>query len=564
MYILGVNCYSHDSSVCLIKDGKPIIAIEEERFSREKHTSEFPINALNYCFSETGIKPSQIEHIGYSSKLFIGLPRRVFYFFRYLPDYISQIRRKDRNNKISSWFSMLRLPRLLREKCGNSFTFHFIDHHMAHAASAFLVSPFKESAILTIDGVGEIATTVLAFGKNNSIIPLKRYNYPHSLGFLYGAITQFLGFKSDCDEGKVMGLAAYGKPKYLPAFEKIVWLNSNGEFKLNLKYFNFQRGDSIWFSNKITFLLGPPRKSEEPIKQRHADIAASIQFTLEKAVLNIANQLYKVTKSKNLCIAGGVGLNCLMNSALLKNSPFKNIFIQPAANDGGTSLGCAYYIYNVLLNQPRDYIMKNAFLGSSYIDEEYKRVFRKFNLSYKYHKNISRVSAQLLAQGKIIGWFQGRMEFGPRALGNRSILADPRNAKMKEILNRKVKHRESFRPYAPSILEEKCGEYFSGNCSSPFMLRVYDVLSEKKGKIPGVTHIDGTARIQTVALKENPKFYALIKEFGKITDIPLLLNTSFNLEDKPIVCSPEDAVESFLKSDMDCLVLGNFITEKNG
>ncbi|MEW6189876.1 MAG: carbamoyltransferase C-terminal domain-containing protein, partial [Actinomycetota bacterium] len=406
-------------------------------------------------------------------------------------------------------------------------------------------------------------STLLACGEGNRIEVLKRIKNPHSLGSLYTVVTAYLGFKPNSDEGKVMGLAPYGGPTYLQNFREIVQLNECGEFKIDLSYFTYHILGGYGVSPKFLKLFGSAREPESEIHERHEDIAWALQKVTEEAALHLANHLYSITGEKNLCVAGGVGLNSVMNAAFLRESPFEHIFIQPAANDAGTSLGCALYIWHMLLGRERNYIMEHAYYGPEFSNDEIKRTLENHGVPHSYIENPARIGAELVARGKIVGWFQGRMEAGPRALGNRSILADPRDPNMKDILNKKVKHRESFRPFAPSVLEECAREYFDDYYPSPFMLLVLPIKESKKGMIPAVCHVDGTGRLQTVTGEENPVYWELINEFKKITGIPLVLNTSFNVRGQPIVMSPADALECFLSTQLDCLIMGNYLSEKD-
>ena len=564
MYILGLNCHLHNASVSLVKDGQLIAAAEEERFSRIKYDGNFPMQSLNFCLEKEKISLKEIHHIGFYWRPWLGIPRRIFIALRYLPHTLSflgphQIPR----GTVRIWKSHLAIASVLKN-LGYRNKFYFIPHHLAHAASTFLVSPFEEAAILSVDLAGEIHSTYFGKGEGNQISELSTIKYPHSLGILYAAITQYLGFQPNADEYQVMGLASYGKPRYYDKFKQIVILLPHGGFKLDLDYFIHHWGGDRWYSKKFEELFGPAYvKGEDILKQRFVDIAASCQKILEESIFHILRHLYKKTKCENLTMAGGVALNSTMNGKILENTPFKRLYIQPASFDAGTSLGSALYIYNVLLNRNRSFQMEHAYWGPEFASSQYQMALQSSGLSFRYEENIIGESARFLSQGKIIGWFQGRMEWGPRALGNRSILADPRKKEMKDILNKRVKFRASFRPFAPAVLEENANEYFEMKTDiSPFMLLVYRVKPSKRAMIPAVVHIDGTARVQTVNRQTNPFFWELLKEFQKITGIPVLLNTSFNLKGEPIVCTPEDAILSFKRSNMDYLVLGNFIAWK--
>ncbi len=560
MYILGISCFYHDAAAALLKDGVILAAAAEERFTRQKHCLEFPHHAIKFCLDYAGITAEQLDYVGFYEKPLLKFERIILSHINTFPHSLRSF--------------LYAIPLWLRQKLWiksiiqKELKFHgnviFVEHHLAHAASAFLVSPFDEAAIITVDGTGEWATTACGYGSSSEIKLIKEIQFPHSLGLLYSAVTAYLGFRVNNCEGKVMGLAAYGKPKYYDKFRKLIEIKEDGSFRLDLSYFAYHYRLEM-FNLKFRELFGEPRAPEKEITQRDVDLAATLQKILEECLIKISENLYQVIGMRKLCIAGGVGLNSVANGRILAETPFEEIFIQPGAGDDGTSIGVAAYIYSTLLKNGRNYIMKDAYLGPSYSTEEVKKflqgkeeaVFQAYSTS----ELIEKV-AKLLSQGKIVGWFQGRMEFGPRALGARSILADPRNPKMKDILNEKVKHRESFRPYAPSVILEEAKEYFELECASPFMLLVASVREDKKRIIPAVTHVDGTARIQTVSRKENTLFYELIQKFKDITGVPMILNTSFNVRGEPIVCNPEDAYQCFLKTEMDFLVMENILIEK--
>jgi carbamoyltransferase len=439
----------------------------------------------------------------------------------------------------------------------------FIRHHLSHAASAFLASPFEEAAIFTADGVGEWATMSLGVGKGKEIRIFKEIHFPHSLGLLYTAVTTYLGFEALRGEGKVMGLAAYGEPCYVNKFKEMVTVKPDSSFMIDQRFFGFNKGSRM-YSHRLIRTLGKDRKLQDKIEQRHCDIAASLQKFTEDTLITIARNLYNDTKIDKLCLAGGLFLNCVVNSKILENTPFKEIFIQPAAGDSGGALGVASYIYHSILKNERNYMMSDAYLGPDFSTNQMKRALSNNGVNFKEFndEDLFKYIAEKISQNKIVGWFQGRMEFGPRALGNRSILANPCNPRMKDLLNEKVKKRESFRPYAPAVLEEEVSEFFKAKQFSPFMLLAANVKEDKKAVIPAVTHIDGTARVQTVSKNINPKLWQLIKEFENITGVPVIINTSFNLRGEPIVCTPEDAIDVFRRSQMDCLVLGNYVAER--
>lgn len=570
MKILGISSFSHESSCSLISDEGIQGVFEEERFNRIKHTWEFPKQALQECLSQTDTPIEAIDHFTFFWNPQEEIVRNIGHFIKFFPASINLLQSKAVHNglpfidrirsktniarNIRSQFQLPQLPKV-----------HFIEHHLCHAASAFFVSEFDEAAILTIDGRGESTTTLLALGRGNKIQKLSEIRVPHSLGHLYAAITSYLGFKPFSDEWKVMGMSAYGKPTYVEEFKNLVRLKKNGRFELNLKYFQFHtHGQERWVSPQFINQFGRPRLSHETLEQKHYDIAYALQKLIEETGVALANALYKLTQQPNLCLTGGVALNCLMNRAIIEQTPFKKIFIQPIANDAGTSLGSALYFYHQILNKPRKFLFDSVYLGPGYSTDEVKKSLDQHKMKYYRSKDVCQETAQFLQQGKIVGWFQGRMEAGPRALGHRSILADPRDPNIKDRLNLIVKKRESFRPFAPSVLEERVHEYFlmPKDQLSPYMILVGDVREEKKPFLPAVTHADGTARVHTVNKRSNPKFWQLIYEFEQLTRMPIVLNTSFN-DNEPIVCTPEDALKCFQQTDIDALVLEDFIVTKH-
>jgi len=561
VYILGISGFQHDAAACLIKDGELIGAAEEERFSRVKHVGGIPHQAIKFLLLEAKINFNQLDHIGFYWDPWLWLRKRILH--------------RTKTFFVSPFFSIADVINiayqgalsLLELNMLNSadVKVHLINHHLAHAASAFFVSQFENAAILSIDFFGEDATTLLAVGNKNKIKKITEIKYPHSLGALYAAITQYLGFQPAEDEYKVMGLASYGKPTYYDELKAIVKSVGQGKFKLNLSYFNYHLTGSSRFqyvSKKFIEKFGPARASNDKITEFHQDIACSLQKILEEIVAEIVAYLHQVTGLENLCIAGGVGLNCAMNGRLLQESAFKNIFVQPAANDAGCAMGCCYYIYHQILDRPRKYALKDAFLGPSFTNEQVKHELVANKLTFEYHDNIEEIAANLLANGSIIGWFQGKMEWGPRALGNRSILANPIEQDMQDKVNRCIKYREGFRPFAPAVLQEKTKDFFEIEAPSPYMLFLSRVKSAAANKIPAVTHVDGTARVQTVEQSTNPRFWKLINEFQKKTSIPVLLNTSFNVKGEPIVCSPKDAIRCFFSTGLDYLIIENYLIKK--
>ncbi len=559
MNILGISCFHHDSSACLItKDN--IYAAQEERFNRSKYSEVFPSNAIRFCLKAANIKFRDIDYVGFYERPYLKFKRVVLNYLKTypfsLPNFLTSM---------PQWLDQrLIFPLLLKEEFGEEKIILYGKHHLSHAASSFLVSPFSKAAILTVDGIGEYTSATYGIGKGNKIFLLKEMCYPNSLGFLYSIITAYLGFRVFSGEGKVMALAQYGEPEYVEHFKKeVVDIKEDGSFSLNPDYFWFNRGNRM-YSNKFVKVFGPPRREGDIIKQRHYNMAATLQNITEEILIKMARFVYSETKVDKLCAAGGVFLNVTANTRILQETPFNEIFVQPAAGDAGTSLGVAKYIQHSLFNIDRDYIMTTAYLGPEFSNSEISNYLTKEGIRYTEFEDVDLVKyiARQIYDNKIVGWFQGRMEWGPRALGNRSILANPCNPEMKDILNYKVKHREPFRPYGISILREELSDFFSLDIDSPFMLFVGKVRPSKKSMIPSALHVDETSRIQTVTRSENGIYYELIKEFRKISGVPLIINTSFNDKGKPIVCSPKDACECFFNTKMDFLVLGNCVIKK--
>ena len=566
MYTLGISCYYHDSSAAILKDGKVIAAVEEERFSRKKFDDGFPKQAINWCLKESGISPENIDSVAFYDK-------PVLKFERLLDNYIAVAPRGLYSflDVIPKWLHKRLwvkddISKHLKDFNGEII---FPEHHMSHAAHAFFTSPFNEAAILTVDGVGEWTTASFGTAHDITIKLTNDIRWPHSVGLFYSAFTYFLGFKVNEGEYKLMGLSAYGKPKYYDLIMRnLVDVKNDGSVHLNMKYFSFTY-DKVMTNQKFSDLFGiPPRKEDTRAEQIHYDIAASAQLVLEEILLKMVNHVYKKTSMKNLCFGGGVALNGVANYRILKEGPFENIHIPPSPGDGGSAIGCAQYSFYCHDKNKRkiednvERIKNNIFMGPSYSNDEIKLFLDRNKIQYEFLETNSllQTTAQLIAESNVVGWYQGKMEWGPRALGNRSILADPRNAKMKDILNEKIKHRESFRPFAPCILEEHLSEYFDINIPSPYMLMVAPV--KKPKKIPAVTHVDGTSRLQTVSKNINSLFYNLITEFYKISDVPVLINTSMNVRGEPIVNTPEQAYNMIIKTDMDYIVLGNYIIKK--
>ena len=562
MYNLGISCYYHDSAAALLKDGHVIAAVEEERFSRKKFDDGYPKMAIDWCLNECAISPEQIDSVAFYDK-------PILKFERLLDNYIAVAPRGMYSflDTIPKWLhKRLWIKNEIKNHLkGFNGNIIFPEHHMSHAAYAFYTSQFDESAILTIDGVGEWSTASFGIAKNNKIQLTNDIRWPHSLGLFYSAFTYFLGFRVNEGEYKLMGLSSYGKPKYYDLIkENLIDVKNDGSIHLNMKYFAFTY-DKVMTNENFAQLFGiPPRKEDQKTEQTHYDIGASAQKVLEDVLLKMVNHIHSKTKMKNLCIGGGVALNGVANYKVLKNGPFDNVHIPPSPGDGGSAVGCAQYLYFVHNNKKRiiennhsKLIQENVYVGPSYSNEKIIKFLDSNNIKYeKFEKqSLLKKTAQLISTGNIVGWYQGKMEWGPRALGNRSILADPRNASMKDILNEKIKHRESFRPFAPSVLEEYASEYFDIDVPSPYMLMVAKV--KKPEIIPAVTHVDGTGRLQTVSNYANPLYYDLINEFFKITGVPVIINTSMNVMGEPIVNTPEQAYQMIVKTDMDCLVLGN-------
>ena len=570
MYNLGISCYYHDSAAALLKDGIVIAAVEEERFSRKKFDDDFPKKAIQWCLDETKIKPYQIDSVAFYDK-------PVLKFERLLDNYIAVAPRGLYSflDTIPKWLHKRLWVKNDIKKSLKGFKGDIIfpDHHMSHAAHAFYTSPFDEAAILSVDGVGEWTTASFGIAKNNSIKLSNDIRWPHSLGLLYSAFTYFLGFKVNEGEYKLMGLSAYGKPRYYDLIlDNLVDVKDDGSIHLNMKYFAFTY-DKVMTNKKFSELFGVlPRKKDEKMEQIHFDLGASIQKVLEEIILKMAKHIHEKTGMKNLCYGGGVALNGVANYRLLQEGPFENIFIPPSPGDAGSAVGCAQYAYyihhkNISKNTKQDSsqkIRENVYTGPEYTDEEIKEFLDSKDINYETfdRESLLQNTAKLITEGNIVGWYQGKMEWGPRALGNRSILADPRNEKMKEILNEKIKHRESFRPFAPSIMEEHISDYFEMDIPSPYMLMVAKI--KQPEKIPAVTHVDGTGRLQSVSKDSNPLYYDLINEFYKITNVPVIINTSMNVMGEPIVNTPEQAYNMILKTDMDCIVLGNNIIFAKG
>lgn len=575
MYILGLNAFHGDSSVCILKDGKVIAALEEERIRRIKHWAGFPSEAVKYCLKDAGISLNDIDHITISRDPSANVIKKVMHT---LKNRISVSTILDRYNNSKSIKSV---KTQLAEELGvpeNTIRaeVHNIEHHRSHIGSTFFASPFKRSAILSIDGFGDFTSTMTAVGNDNNVEVLSSVHFPHSAGIFYTAFTQFLGFQKYGDEYKVMGLAPYGNPKYVDKIKDVIEFTTDGLFKLNLSYFKHHKnGVSMsWeggeptienlFSDYMIEKFGTARSNNEELTPYHKDIASSVQHVMEELYFHILNHLYKQTNADDLCIAGGVAQNSVANGKILRNTPFKNIYIPPAGHDAGTSIGSALYFYNHIMKQKRVAPIFSGAMGSHFSENEIERylISQKVNFTKAGDEEIYNRITDCIIDGGVVGWFQGRAEFGPRALGHRSIIVDPRRPDAKDILNKKIKRRESFRPFAPSVLKEFSSEYFVGADDVPFMEKVYPIKEEMRSKIPAVTHVDGTGRLQTVDADFEPKYHALISTFYKKTGVPMVLNTSFN-ENEPIVNTPQEALDCFLRTKMDMLVLENFIVTRS-
>src|ERR1051325_7076035 len=572
MYILGINAYHGDAAAAIVKDGRLIAAVEEERFNRFRHSAGFPEQAIRYCLDAAGITLADLDHVGISrdpsahlhKKILFAATRVASLAKHQIMDRLGNAAKvRDLKDELARVFDVSK--KSLRAR------FHNVEHHRAHLASCFFVSPFERAALLSIDGFGDFISTMWAMGEENSIEVLGHVEYPHSTGIVYTATTQFLGFPHYGDEGKVMGLAPYGQPRFIDEFRDIIRTEENGRFRLNLDYFRHHAEgvEMTWgqgspvigrvFSDAFAHLFRPPRMPGTALTDRERDIAASLQLRVEEVGFHILNHLHEQTALTDLGLAGGVAYNSVLNGKILLNTPFKRVFVQPAAGDSGTALGVCYQIYNGLLKGEHRNVMTGAYTGPEFSNEQIRTVLDESGFAFECYTDaeLTKHAAQDIAAGLVVGWFQGRMEFGPRALGNRSIVVDPRRAEMKEVLNDRIKKREPFRPFAPSILEERVVDYFEQTHPAPTMLMVYQIKEERRKEIPAVTHVDGSGRLQTVSRRVNDRYYQLISDFNELTGVPVVLNTSFN-ENEPIVCTPEQAIDCFKKTRMDVLYLGNY------
>jgi carbamoyltransferase len=591
MDILGISCYFHDASAAIIRDGQLIAAAEEERFSRKKHDYEFPASAIDFCLKTAGIAAGDLDHVVFFEKPFVKFERLLLASMQSFP----ASHRVFREAMVTWLGDKLWVRHLIQKRLGiPASKILFSEHHLSHAASAFFCSPFEEAAVLTVDGVGEWTTASLGVGKGTDLRLVKEIRFPHSLGLLYSAFTAFLGFEVNEGEYKVMGMAPFGSPRYVDEVRKLLRVHADGSFELDMDYFTFHRSTTQTFSPKFVTLFGSPRDpaanfftgssgypsyfGEKPANydalarenERYADIAASIQVVIEETLLTMARAAHRETGLDKLCLAGGVALNSVANSRILRETPFEELYIQPAAGDGGGAVGAALYGYHAVLGQPRGFVMEHAAWGQAHDAAAIEGFLRAANIPHERIEHEDRLIERVvdrLQAGKVVGWSQGRFEWGPRALGHRSILADPRQPDMKDIVNTKIKFREPFRPFAPSALVERAEEYFvlpdaARHYPARFMLYVVDVREDKRALVPAITHVDGTGRLQTVRRDTNPRYHKLISTFAEATGVPMVLNTSFNLRGEPIVNTPAEAHHTFTQSGMDVLVLGDYLVEK--
>lgn len=570
MFILGISCYYHDSSAALLKDGIVIAAAEEERFTRKKHDHSFPLYSIQYCLKKAGITIQEIDHVAFYEKPFLKFERLLYQHLHSFP-----LSFKTWLTSTPSWINeKLRLPKTLKKKLKYKGDIFFIDHHLSHAASTFLVSPFQEATIVTIDGVGEWLTTTIGHGKGTDIHLSHGLHFPHSVGLLYSTVTAYLGFSVNNSEYKVMGLAAYGemdrsRNHFYQKLKQTLDLKSDGSFHFDMSYFKFHYSSRMPTSKFCKLLGGPVSPRDAKMTQRHKDISAAVQLLTEDIVTKILHHAHSLHPSKNIVIAGGVALNSVFNGKILKATPFQNIWIQPNASDGGTSIGAASFAYHSILGHPRNFHQKDAFLGPSFSSSEIQIFLNEHNIIHSKFQNQSDLiskTAQMIHKNQVVSWFQKGLEWGPRALGARSILASPCNSEAKELLNAKVKHREKFRPFAPVVCADDAPTFFE--CDDPvpeptdFMLMVYPVKPQWQNQIPSVTHVDGSGRLQTIRKEQNPLYHDLIKQFGKLSGIPILINTSFNIRGEPIVTTPLDAFKCMMGTGIDCLVMDQFLIKR--
>jgi carbamoyltransferase len=591
LYILGISAYYHDSAACLVRDGQIVAAAQEERFTRKKHDSDFPARAVEFCLRQAGIESEEVDFVAFYDKPLLKFERLLETYIDYAPRGLRSFLKA-----MPLWLrEKLWTREQVAEQAGYGGKVLFTEHHESHAASAFFPSPFETAAVLTMDGVGEWATSSYGYGRGNELHLLKELHFPHSLGLLYSAFTYYTGFRVNSGEYKVMGLAPYGEPRYVrQILDEVVDLREDGSLRLNMKYFNFAHGLTMTSAAFDELFGGAPRRPESELTQREMDLARSVQEVTEEAMLRMARHVRRETGERNLCLAGGVALNCVGNGRILREGIFERVWIQPAAGDAGGSLGAALSVWYQYLGHERRVAdvcgghadgMRGSYLGPAYTNEEILAFLETTGARYSLMRRdeLAETVARRLADEKVVGWFQGRMEFGPRALGARSILGDPRSPRMQSQMNLKIKFRESFRPFAPSVVRERVADFFELDADSPYMLLVAPVrehlrramtdeeerlfgvekLNVPRSTIPAVTHVDYSARIQTVRREDNAAYYDLIASFGRLTGCPVLVNTSFNVRGEPIVCTPEEAYTCFMRTEMDCLVLGDFLLEKS-
>ena len=578
--IVGINAYHGDASAAFMADGRLVAAAEEERFNRIKHCAGFPTEALSYVVKASGAPPREVRTLAVARDPWARFFRKAWLGLRMPANAASRLKAQG---------TFATIEETVADALGNDrnpIDVYRVEHHKAHLASSFFVSPFDEAALFSVDGLGDFASTMWGVGRGNRINTLGAVAFPHSLGLAYTALTQYLGFPKYGDEYKVMGLASYGEPEFLDLMREMVVAppRDRMEFELSHDYFTHHRSGvkTAWesgeptvgrlFSERLVERLGAVRAPDEPLARRHHNVASSMQARLDEVVLDRLRTLQRITKLRKLCLAGGVAFNCVTNGKIINQTGFDEVYIQSAAGDAGLAIGAAMYVWHQVLGHPRSFVMEHSYWGPGFSESEIREAIRERAAELEHagcrvcnvanEDALRRLTAAEIARGRVVGWFQGRMEWGPRALGNRSILCDPRRADMRDILNLKIKRREPFRPFAPSILEEAAGDYFRQSQPSPFMLMAHDVRPEKRCQIPATTHVDGTGRLQTVNEQQNPSFYKLIREFGRQTRIPALLNTSFN-ENEPIVCRPQEALDCFLRTKMDLLVLGNFVIRRD-
>lgn len=586
VYVMGISAFYHDSAACLVKDGEILYAAQEERFTRKKHDYAFPKNAVDFCLQKAGITVDELDFVGFYDKPFLKFERLLETYLAYAPKGL-----KSFIKAMPLWLKQkLWMKEVIKDEMGYEGKILFPEHHHSHAASAFFPSPYPEAAVLTLDGVGEWATASYGVGRDNKVELWAELHFPHSLGLLYSAFTYYCGFKVNSGEYKLMGLAPYGEPKYVDEIMNyLLDVKEDGSFKMDMSYFNYCAGLTMT-NEKFHKLFGlPPRQSESKLTQKYMDVARSVQYVTEEIVLKMTRHVHKTTGMKHLCLAGGVALNCVANGRILREGPFDDIWIQPAAGDAGGALGTALAIWHEYLEKPRTVDGKNdlqsaSYLGPDFDNDTVEKYLTENNIPYQKVSDADLISTvvDLMINEKVIGWFQGRMEFGPRALGNRSIIGDARSPKMQSVMNLKIKFRESFRPFAPSVMEEQVSNYFAIDRKSPYMLLVAPVherirkksddennglfgiekLKVLRSEIPAITHVDYSARVQTVNERDNPRYHALIRTFYEKTGCPVIINTSFNVRGEPIVCKPEEAYKCFMRTNMDYLVMGNFLLDK--